>query len=111
MPKYIDLSKMPQLETWESFREGEGCSFVAVEDLIQALRQAEAQTGEVAPVVHAKWILTVGGARAKCANCGEYYTLPKDYYSMGSTAAFWLFVQSHRYCPNCGCRMDGGDDE
>ena len=56
MPRYVDLSKMPQLETWESCCEGEDCVFVAVEDVIQALRQAEAQTGEVAPVVHATWI-------------------------------------------------------
>lgn len=108
MSKYIDLSKMPQLETWESFREGEGCSFVAVADVIQALMQAEAHTGEVAPVVHAKWIPITGGSGAECSNCGEYYDSSGACDSM---EGFRLFSRFYRYCPNCGCRMDGGDDE
>ena len=102
MPRYVDLSKMPQLETWESFREGEGCSFVAVEDLIQALRQTEAQTGEVAPVVHAKWIPIDGGAGAECSHCGEYYD------SSGACdlmEGFRLFAKSYKHCPNCGAKM------
>lgn len=108
MSKYIDLSKMPQLETWESFREGEGCSFVAVADLIQALRQAEAQTGEVVPVVHAKWIPIGGGSCAVCSHCGKYYDSSGAFDLMDG---FRLFAKSYKHCPNCGFRMDGGDDE
>ena len=95
MSKYIDLSKMPQLETWESFREGEGCSFVAVADLIQALRQAEAHTGEVAPVVHGRWLCVDTDTEQffLCNRCKK-----KEYWESN-------------YCPNCGCLMDGGDDE
>ena len=66
MQRYVDLSKMPQLEVWESCCEGEDCSFVAVEGVIKALRQAEAQTGEVAPVVHGEWIPIDEGAGAEC---------------------------------------------
>ena len=50
MPRYVDLSKMPQLEAWGCCCEGENYAFVPFADVIQALRQAEAQTGEVEPV-------------------------------------------------------------
>ena len=48
MPRYVDLSKMPQLEAWGCCCEGENYAFVPVADVIQALRQAEAQTGVTA---------------------------------------------------------------
>ena len=104
MPRYVDLSKMPQLETWESCYEGEYSSFVAVADVMQALRQAEAQTGEVAPVVHAKWIPIDGGAWAECSHCGEYYDSSGECDSM---EGFRLFARFYRYCNNCGAKMDG----
>ena len=56
MPRYVDLSKMPQLETWGCCCEGENYAFVPVADVIQALRQAEAKTGAVEPVVHGHWV-------------------------------------------------------
>lgn len=63
---------------------------------------------DVAPVVHAKWIPIDGGAWAECSHCGECYDSSDEYDLMDG---FSLFAKLYRYCPNCGCRMDGGDDE
>ena len=120
MPRYVDLSKMPQLEAWGCCCEGENYAFVPVADVIQALRQAEAQTGEVEPVVHGFWIYKrrlTGGFRIRkgllknwesvkvlidereatmepfCSVCGTHNDSTND--------------QNMRYCPCCGAKMDG----
>ena len=37
---------------------------------------------------------------AKCSVCGKYHTTPYLYY-----------FDDYNYCPNCGARMKGADDE
>lgn len=99
MPRYVDLSKMPQLEAWGCCCEGEDYAFVPVADVIQALRQAEAQTGEVEPVVHGYWIPIDDGVSAKCGICGAC--------ARDLDEGFEEFAKSYRYCPRCGAKMDG----
>ena len=56
------------------------------------------QAADVAPVRHAKWEVIVGSDGKEhmvCTGCRKQQDL---------TGVF-------SYCPNCGCRMDGGDDE
>ena len=53
---------------------------------------------DVAPVRHARWEVVVGSDGKEhmvCTGCRKQQDL---------TGVF-------SYCPNCGCRMDGGDDE
>lgn len=57
---------------------------------------------DVAPVVHAQWEIPIFidgndvlDPRVKCSECGE----------VEAALARW------KYCPNCGARMDGGDEE
>lgn len=59
---------------------------------------------DVAPVVHRRWIepacLYYGAKQYECSLC--------------HSDAFWRkhsITVKYPYCPNCGCRMDGGDDE
>ena len=59
---------------------------------------------DVAPVVHGRWIepsrLYYGAKQYECSLC----------YS----DTFWKkhsITEKYPHCPNCGCRMDGGDDE
>lgn len=106
MPRYVDLDKLPRVGLWRD-PEDHG-AMVELRDVIKALRQAEAQTGEVAPVVHARWIPIAGGAGAECENCGEYYD------STGACdlmEGFRLFAKFYRHCPNCGAKMDGEIDK
>ena len=37
---------------------------------------------------------------ARCSECGKYHTTPYMYY-----------FNDYNYCPNCGARMKGADDE
>ena len=53
---------------------------------------------DVAQVRHAKWEVVIGSDGKEhmvCTGCRKQQDL---------TGVF-------SYCPNCGCRMDGGDDE
>lgn len=56
---------------------------------------------DVAPVRHGRWI-GYDGDSWKCSICGE-----EDCY------AYDLNVNrfTDKYCPNCGAKMDGGDDD
>ena len=61
-------------------------------------------SADVAPVRHGRWIeptrLHYGAKQYECSLC----------YS----DTFWRkhsITVKYPYCPNCGCRMDGGDDE
>ena len=56
------------------------------------------QAADVAPVRHGEWEIVVG------SNGKEYMVCTCCRVSQDLTGVF-------TYCPNCGCRMDGGDDE
>ena len=56
------------------------------------------QAADVSPVRHGRWEVVVGSDGKEhmvCTGCRKQQDL---------TGVF-------SYCPNCGCRMDGGDDE
>lgn len=48
------------------------------------------------PVVHGRWIYDKKAQRPYCSFCKEYF-----YGATNSPMS---------YCPNCGAKMDGGDD-
>lgn len=101
MPRYVDLDKLPLVSI--DVDTINHTAYVDIREVQLALRQAEAQTGEVEPVVHARWIPIADGAGAECENCGEYYD------STGACdlmKGFRLFAKFYRYCPNCGAKMD-----
>ena len=55
---------------------------------------------DVAPVVHARWIMNHFGA--KCSNCLRLYCMePSWSEKIKHMPPTWI------YCPNCGARMDG----
>lgn len=51
---------------------------------------------DVAPVVHGRWIYDKKAQRPYCSVCKGYF-----YGATNSPMS---------YCPNCGAKMDGGDD-
>ena len=57
----------------------------------------EIPAADVAPVVHGRWEIVVG------SNGNEYMVCTCCRVSQDLTGVF-------TYCPNCGCRMDGGED-
>lgn len=70
---------------------------VAWDSAINALRNAP--SADVAPGLHGRWIEQekyTFGTMYDCSICGDRIL---------DNGHAW------NYCPNCGCRMDGGDDE
>ncbi len=119
MPRYVDLDKLPQIGLWRD-PEDHG-AMVELRDVIQALRQAEAQTCEVAPVAHARWEYKrrrPGGFRVREAllKNGERVKVLVDERE-DTIEPFCSACGAHNdsvidanmcYCPRCGAKMDGG---
>lgn len=57
---------------------------------------------DAVPVVHGKWLNSVAGEKIiKCSKC-------KTQYYVGATKEN---TKQYKFCPNCGARMDGKDDD
>ena len=77
----------------EALSRGDGCGNVCR----RAIERIPA--ADVAPVRHGRWIEQekyTFGVMYDCSICGERIL---------DNGHSW------NYCPNCGCHMDGGDDE
>ena len=73
-------------------------AYVEFNDVVSLLENATAL--DVAPVVHARWIMNHFGA--KCSNCLRLYCVePSWSEKIKHMPPTWI------YCPNCGARMDG----
>lgn len=117
MPRYVDLDKLPHVGLWRDPEEHG--AMVELRDVIQALRQAEAQTGEVAPVVHGRWVYKrrrSGGFRVRAGllKNWEHVKVLIDERS-DTMEPFCSVCGAHndstndlnmRYCPRCGAKME-----
>ena len=64
---------------------------------------------DVAPVKHGKWLNFYGNyTTAECDVCGECFEV--TFEGESNKMLFDAFRQSYRYCPNCGAKMDGGEN-
>ena len=95
MAEYIEreslINHVEDLPTW-----GADGNLLDREDVIGSIENRLA--ADVVPVRHAMWEVVVGSDGKEhmvCTGCRKQQDL---------TGVF-------SYCPNCGCRMDGGDDE
>lgn len=109
MAKYIDrealiewLKRIPLTD----LSDGRGLCRVIMEDNFKKAIQKmpEGIIADVVPVRHGRWIepqrLYYGAKQYECSLC----------YS----DIFWKkhsITEKYPHCPNCGCRMDGGNDE
>ena len=60
---------------------------------------------DVAPVVHARWI------HSRYEDCSEQFELVKCSQCNHEAYAMAFYVRGGNYCPNCGAKMDGGDND
>lgn len=58
----------------------------------------EAPTIETEPVRHGEWVPYPSDSYRKCSVCGIEYSR----YEM---------ILKHKFCPNCGAKMDGKENE
>lgn len=72
------------------------CAIVGVVKLIKE-ELSKAPAADVAPVVHGRWIYDEKAQRPYCSVCKGYF-----YGATNSPMG---------YCPNCGAKMDGGDND
>ena len=106
MDKLISQRKM--LEEFVSLcgpATGDGWDNFGVRDLI--MRQPVV---DAAPVVHGQWekrcVDGIEGSAidtwqsAQCSHCGKYHTM-----------TFLYYFDDFRYCPNCGAKMDGSEQD
>ena len=87
MTEYIEREKAMQIAFTSPFFSN------ALMEEIKTIPAAD-----VAPVRHGRWVNE--SFYTHCSVCGN-------------TAIYDKYGQEVKsdYCPNCGCRMDGGDDE
>ena len=62
----------------------------------------EMPTADVAPVRHGRWVLDEKRYVVYCSECSK----PVSYYPNIKDVR-----EENNYCPNCGCRMDGGEPD
>ena len=106
MDEYIDRGAL--IEWLKRIRlidlsDGRGiCRVIMEDDFKKAIKKMpKGIIADVAPVRHGRWM----NANSR----------PKTYWrrctACGGLAYFCGIGCSYKYCPNCGCLMDGGDDE
>ena len=87
---------------WMQYIESEPAADVVERGSFEAVGQKYAQIqdklirGEIAPVVHSKWVKDRDGDEY-CENCSRYMPVREVTGDPSATD----------YCPNCGARMDG----
>ena len=112
MSEYIDKSEAVgegYLQDWYISSVVGDVEPVWAEDHIEELAKdfivipKDTPAADVVPVVHGRWIRfketdpETGYIHMKCSVCSAYWSDPSH-------------ADHFRYCPNCGAKMDGGDN-
>ena len=118
MPRYVDLDKLAFMNIDVDTVNRK--SYVDIREVQQALRQAEAQTGEAETVVHARWVYKrrrSGGFRIRKGLLKNWERVKVLIDEREDTMEpFCSVCGAHndstnelnmRYCPHCGAKMDG----
>ena len=100
--KYIDADKIIKLiEKYGLANGGSLGHHNGIADIIAALIK-NAPAADVAEDKHGYWVPVADGEMPECSECGETYDTEPN--------TFDAFCTFYRYCPNCGARMDGGEE-
>lgn len=100
--EYLDRSSLvARMKYYENHTAEESGEHYAYAVALREIRNAPA--ADVAEVVHGRWIdgaedFTCGNHNAECSIC-------RCYVSWGGCD------EDFNYCPNCGAKMDGGNDD
>ena len=98
MAEYIDREGLMQFPIRREHCDKEHANEHFINGIETVLEYAESlPAADVAPVRHGEWEIVVG------SNGKEYMVCTCCRVSQDLTGVF-------TYCPNCGCRMDGGAD-
>lgn len=105
MAEYIEREALREiLDGWRDAHadvdDVHGCGLL--EDVIC---EVDAQTAaDVVPVVHGRWI------HSRYEDCSEQFERVKCSQCNHEAYAMARYVRGGNYCPKCGAKMDGGDN-
>lgn len=72
-------------------------------------------TVDAVPVLHASWVDRFGGKYAnshyECSNCKKSAPYKRERDVLGKVQWVQDFADLSYYCPNCGAKMYGGNDD
>lgn len=80
------------------------------EAVIEILEKDYIPAADVEPVKHGRWNDFYGDYKvAKCSKCSEEYEVSDT--NAGLAILFKAFKEYYKFCPKCGTRMDGEDED
>lgn len=98
MAEYIERNKLLHKIRWAS--DPEDCVMIA----------KRMPASDVARVRHGSWLNFYGDfSTAECDICAEIYEVSPD--ESPRKEFFDEFKEIYKFCPNCGAKMDGGDED
>ena len=97
--KYITVDETSDImsEDFENKHQWELSRNCFINDAIKHIQ--EQPTIEAEPVRHGEWLPTRDSNKKECSNCGVIHLIAQ--YPHGQA----------NYCPNCGAKMKGANDE
>lgn len=102
MNEYIERERLLRRFNIDDMMNVNG-TLISLEDARNTISNFPA--ADVAPVRHGRWIcIRKGYGEYECSVCHGVDSDCSDYYGTH-------VVTEQDYCPNCGSRMDGDDDE
>lgn len=110
MDEYIEKRKVVNLlieleNEFQQFKPFKGFEHAMYRKLCEAeIAIGKLPAADVAPVVHGRWI------HSRYEDCSEQFELVKCSQCNHEAYAMALYVHGGNYYPNCGAKMDGGDN-
>lgn len=95
--KYINANKLKENIKAEQKNNANMGMSVICDWFIEAINNEPA--ADVQPIKHGRWI---GNEVIQCSNCN---------FTMNGNAYGKLVYKCFKYCPNCGARMDGEQND
>ena len=100
MAEYIERTAVEEmLENAQIISNGEYCGYCTEDVNLNSIPAAD-----VVPVVHGKWVKAHWKNSVSCANCSicGFEAYHYDFQGVQKT---------YNYCPNCGAKMDGEEQD